>query len=109
MPEAPWGLHSRWLTVLMLDSEICGLTPEHLRMALEEEDIESRPVWKPMHQQPVFAGYERIGGRVADDLFLRGLCLPSGSNLSLEDLERVVGTGYWPLYSAATPVRLKSA
>ena len=45
-----------------------------------------------MHQQPVFAGYERIGGRVADDLFLRGLCLPSGSNLSREDLERVIAT-----------------
>jgi pyridoxal phosphate-dependent aminotransferase EpsN len=108
MPEAPWGIHSRWLTVLTLDNELCGLTPEILRMALEEEDIESRPVWKPMHQQPVFAGYERIGGRVADDLFLRGLCLPSGSNLTVGDLERVVATIH-SAYSTAPLVSLKSA
>jgi pyridoxal phosphate-dependent aminotransferase EpsN len=109
MPEARWGLHTRWLTVLTLDSETCGLTPEDLRIALEAENIESRPVWKPMHQQPVFAGYERVGGRVADDLFSRGLCLPSGSNLTVEELEGVVAT-IQAAYSAAPPaISRKSA
>ena len=108
MPEARWGLHTRWLSVLTLDSETCGLTPEILRNALEAEDVESRPVWKPMHQQPIFAPYERFGGRVADDLFLRGLCLPSGSNLTLEDLERVAAT-ILAAYSAATPAISKKS
>jgi pyridoxal phosphate-dependent aminotransferase EpsN len=109
MPDARWGLHTRWLSVLTLDRDTCGLTPEILRNALEAEDIESRPLWKPMHQQPIFAAYERIGGRVADDLFLRGLCLPSGSNLTPEDLERVVAT-VQAAYSAAPPtISLKSA
>jgi pyridoxal phosphate-dependent aminotransferase EpsN len=109
MPEARWGLHTRWLTVLTLDSETCGLTPEILRSALEAKDIESRPVWKPMHQQPIFATYERVGGRVADDLFLRGLCLPSGSNLTLEDLERVVATVMAAHSAAPHTMSLKSA
>jgi dTDP-4-amino-4,6-dideoxygalactose transaminase len=90
MPEAGWGRHSRWLTCLTIDAEELGLTPEELRLALEAEEIESRPVWKPMHLQPVFAGFESVGGEVAEDLFERGLCLPSGSNLTMEELERVV-------------------
>lgn len=90
MPEAPWGRHSRWLTTLTIDPTEFGADRETVRLSLETENIEARPVWKPMHQQPVFAEYERVGGEVADDLFDRGLCLPSSSSLSDEELERVV-------------------
>lgn len=90
MPEAPWGRHSRWLTTLTIDPGRFGADREELRLALEAENIEARPVWKPMHQQPVFTRYESVGGSVADDLFEHGLCLPSGSNLTSEELERTV-------------------
>jgi len=90
MPEARWGRHSRWLTCLTVDPREFGVDREALRLALEAENIEARPVWKPMHLQPVFARHERIGGSVAEDLFARGLCLPSGSSLSVGDLERIV-------------------
>jgi pyridoxal phosphate-dependent aminotransferase EpsN len=89
MPEAPWGCHSRWLTTLTIDPRQFGADREEVRLALEAENIEARPVWKPMHLQPVFVDYESVGGKVADDLFERGLCLPSSSNLTPEQLERV--------------------
>lgn len=89
-PEAPWGRHTRWLTCLTIDPDQFGANREAVRLALEADNIESRPVWKPMHLQPVFAGYDAVGGEVAEDLFNRGLCLPSGSNLTESDLERVV-------------------
>lgn len=89
MPEAPWSYSTHWLTVLTIDPEQFGADREQVRQALEAANIESRPVWKPMHQQPVFAGCETIGGEIADRLFERGLCLPSGSSLSLADLERI--------------------
>jgi pyridoxal phosphate-dependent aminotransferase EpsN len=89
MPEAPWGRHSRWLTTLTIDPAEFGTDRETVRLALESENIEARPVWKPMHRQPVFANYESVGGEVADNLFERGLCLPSSSNLTPEQLERV--------------------
>ena len=90
MPEASWGRHNRWLTVLLLDPTVAGMDREAVRLALEAENIEARPVWKPMHLQPVFADYEVVGGGVAEQLFDRGLCLPSGSSLSREDTSRVV-------------------
>ncbi|WP_375754432.1 aminotransferase class I/II-fold pyridoxal phosphate-dependent enzyme [Corallococcus exercitus] len=90
MPEAPWGRHTRWLTTLTLDPEAFGADREAVRTALERENIEARPVWKPMHLQPVFATFERRRGAVAEDLFRHGLCLPSGSNLTRQELERVV-------------------
>ncbi|WP_375742050.1 aminotransferase class I/II-fold pyridoxal phosphate-dependent enzyme [Corallococcus interemptor] len=90
MPEAPWGRHTRWLTTLTIDPEAFGADREAVRTALEREDIEARPVWKPMHLQPVFAGFARRRGSVAEDLFRHGLCLPSGSNLTRQELERVV-------------------
>ncbi|HEX8395224.1 MAG TPA: DegT/DnrJ/EryC1/StrS family aminotransferase, partial [Longimicrobium sp.] len=89
MPEAPWGRHSRWLTTLTVDEAAFGTDREGLRLALEAANIEARPVWKPMHLQPVFASYPRWGGEVAEDLFTRGLCLPSGSNLAQAEMERV--------------------
>lgn len=90
-PEAPWGLHTRWLSVMLVDEEaFFGLGPEAIRKALEAQGIETRPVWKPLHLQPVFRDAERIGGEVAEDLFRRGLCLPSGSSLTLAEQERVI-------------------
>ena len=90
MPEADWGTHTRWLTTLTVDDRLLGADRESLRRALEAANIEARPVWKPMHLQPLYAQCPTIGGAVAADLFERGLCLPSGSNMSEADLERVV-------------------
>jgi pyridoxal phosphate-dependent aminotransferase EpsN len=90
MPEAAWGRHTRWLTCLTIDPDQFGATSETVRVALEAANIEARPVWKPMHLQPVFADCEQVGGEVAADLFHRGLCLPSGSNLTEAELARVV-------------------
>ena len=85
--KEPDGYFSnRWLTCILLDSKS---TREGLRLALEEENIESRPLWKPMHQQPVFKESPRYLNGVSDDLFERGLCLPSGSNLTDVELDRV--------------------
>ncbi len=92
MPEALFGRATRWLTCLTINPAAFGLDREKVRLALAEQQIEARPVWKPLHLQPVFAECECIGGAVAEDLFERGLCLPSGSNLTTEDLERVAGT-----------------
>ena len=86
MPEAEWGRHSRWLTTLTIDPRKFGADREAVRLALESENIEARPVWKPMHRQPIFESYERVGGAVADNLFKHGLCLPSSSSLTREDL-----------------------
>jgi dTDP-4-amino-4,6-dideoxygalactose transaminase len=90
MPEAAWGRCTRWLTCLTIDPDAFGATREDVRLALERENIEARPVWKPMHLQPVFTGCPVRGGAVAERLFDRGLCLPSGSNLSEEDRRRVI-------------------
>jgi pyridoxal phosphate-dependent aminotransferase EpsN len=90
MPEAPWGRCTRWLTCLTIDPTAFGATRENVRLALETADIEARPVWKPMHLQPVFEGCRVHGGEVAAGLFERGLCLPSGSSLTEADRERVI-------------------
>ena len=89
MTEAPWGRHSRWLTCLTIDPR-GGADRETLRLALEADNIEARPVWKPMHRQPVFAGFSVVGGWVAEELFENGLCLPSGSSLAEPDQHRVI-------------------
>ncbi len=91
MPEASYGLSNRWLTCLTIDPDAFGATREDVRLALEAEDIEARPVWKPMHLQPVFQGCRTVGGRAAEELFDKGLCLPSGSSLTPADIERVAG------------------
>lgn len=84
----PEGYFSnRWLSCILLDSKD---TREGLRLALEKENIESRPLWKPMHQQPVFSASPSYLNGVSDDLFERGLCLPSGSNLTDSELDRVI-------------------
>jgi len=123
MPEPAYSRSNRWLTVMLMDRDVFGASPEDVRLALEKENIESRPVWKPMHRQPVFQtgglsaedsglskGKEQVsrkgakaqsnikrrypcrvvGGEVAEDLFARGLCLPSGTAMTEADLKRVV-------------------
>src|SRR5690606_17923902 len=90
MPEAPGCRSTFWLTCIQIDPDAFGASREELRLALEAENIESRPVWKPMHLQPVFAKHPVVGGRVAEQLFENGLCLPSGSSMTDEDRERVV-------------------
>jgi dTDP-4-amino-4,6-dideoxygalactose transaminase len=92
MPEAAYGTSNRWLTVILITPEKFGADRETIRIALEAENIEARPVWKPMHLQPVFSDLTCVGGEVAEDLFRRGLCLPSGTAMSDEDLERIVST-----------------
>jgi pyridoxal phosphate-dependent aminotransferase EpsN len=92
MPEAPWGTGTRWLSVVLITPEAFGADREMVRVALEAENVESRPVWKPMHLQPVFASARVRGGAVAEDLFLRGLCLPSGSGMTDEQLQFVAQT-----------------
>ena len=89
-PEASWGQSTRWLTCLTIDPQIAGVTREQVRLALEAENIEARPAWKPMHLQPVFAGAEMHGGKVSERLFDQGLCLPSGAGMSSEDRDRVI-------------------
>jgi pyridoxal phosphate-dependent aminotransferase EpsN len=89
-PEAPWGESTHWLTCLTLDSQRTKITAEQLRLALEAENIEARPIWKPLHLQPVFKGAEYHGHGVSDRLFGTGLCLPSGSAMTLADLNRVI-------------------
>ncbi len=113
MPESPHGRSTRWLTVILIDPNEFGADRETVRLALEEHNIESRPLWKPMHLQPVFsagteAGEKELeeecvdcsgnrpykarvaGGEVSEYLFERGLCLPSGTQMTEQDLARIV-------------------
>ena len=108
MAEAPFGKSNCWLTVILISPEKFGTDREKVRLALEAENIEARPIWKPMHLQPVFqcqaqhsllkaqsdsikrVSARAMGGAVAEDLFKRGLCLPSGTAMTDEDIQRVV-------------------
>jgi hypothetical protein len=90
MPEASYGRGTRWLTVILIDPAEFGATREEVWLQLEGRNIEARPVWKPMHLQPVFQGCRVLGGAVAADLFERGLCLPSGTQMTDADVTRVI-------------------
>jgi len=90
MAQASYGRHTNWLSVFLLDEAALGTTRDAIIAALAKEDIEARPVWKPMHLQPFFAKAESFGGAVAEDLFTRGICFPSSSSLPLADQRRVV-------------------
>jgi pyridoxal phosphate-dependent aminotransferase EpsN len=90
LPEMAYGRHTRWLSVVRIDAQRFGADREQVRMALEAENIESRPVWKPMHLQPLFANAEMIGGAVSEDIFAHGLCLPSGSAMSDAEVDEVI-------------------
>ena len=85
MPQAAYGLHTNWLSCFLIEERKFGVSRDQLIRFLDAANIESRPVWKPMHLQPLYAGCVRYGGEVAGDLFRRGICLPSSSSLSLED------------------------
>ena len=88
--EQPGFFSNRWLTCIIVNPiETNGISREDIRISLEKENIESRPLWKPMHMQPVFDKADYIGGAICEQLFEKGLCLPSGSNLTNEKLNSV--------------------
>jgi pyridoxal phosphate-dependent aminotransferase EpsN len=94
MPEAEYGSSNRWLTVITVNPLFCGITRDEIIEIMERDNIESRPIWKPMQLQPLFAGcryFEHEPGlSVSEKLFLQGLCLPSGTNLSEQEQKRIV-------------------
>lgn len=84
-----------WLSAILISPDAShGITAEDLRLAFEKENIESRPLWKPMHMQPIFSDYSYYGKKVAENLFENGLCLPSGSNLTNKDRARIAAVVY---------------
>lgn len=91
MPQAPYGVHTNWLSCFLVDEARFGGTRDGLIQALAAEDIEARPVWKPMHLQPLYEHCECVRGMVAEQIFRQGICLPSSSSLSKEDTRAVVG------------------
>lgn len=90
MPEAPWGLHTHWLSCFLVDPAEFGATRDDLLAALAAEDVEARPLWKPMHLQPLYADCDRYGGEFGEALFAAGVCLPSSSSLARADQARIV-------------------
>lgn len=88
MPIVPGRSPNYWLSAMLIDPDT-GVTPEDVRLRLEEHNIEARPLWKPMHLQPVFKNCAHVGGKVSESLFAQGLCLPSGTSMTREDIERV--------------------
>ena len=91
LKEPEGHFSNRWLTCLLIDPALSGgVSRETIRLALETHNIESRPLWKPMHLQPAFSSATMFGGEVSEQLFEKGLCLPSGSNLTGEQLQSIV-------------------
>jgi dTDP-4-amino-4,6-dideoxygalactose transaminase len=103
MPIAEHGEPNYWLTCILIDPREFGATRDDVRLALEAANIESRPLWKPMHLQPLFEGCRTIGGSVSERLFEIGLCLPSGSSLEDCDVERIIDV-FRQVYRPATAV-----
>ena len=90
MPQASFGLHTNWLSCFLIDEAEFGLDQTQLIRVLASLNIESRPVWKPMHTQKLYARYECIGGAVAEDLNRRGICLPSSSSMTEDDQQLII-------------------
>ena len=90
MPEIEGGRSTRWLTCALVKPKLFGASQEDIRIALQNENIESRPAWKPMHLQPVFSKCRMRGGSVSENIFDKGICLPSGTALTNEQLDRVI-------------------
>lgn len=90
MPEAAYGTSNHWLTAMLIEPSEFGASVEEVRRTLASADIEARPTWKPIHRQIAYQGSRVIGGSVSEELFARGLCLPSGFGLTTGDVERVV-------------------
>jgi pyridoxal phosphate-dependent aminotransferase EpsN len=91
MPQADYGLHTNWLSCFMVDASKFGMTQPQLIEFLKHANVESRPVWKPMHTQKLYEAAECVGGKVAEDINARGICLPSSSSLSREDQDFIMG------------------
>lgn len=90
MPQAAYGLHTNWLSCFLVDPPKFGMTSSELIQFLLAANVEARPVWKPMHTQRLYQGFECVGGEVAEDLNQRGLCLPSSSSISAEEQQFVI-------------------
>lgn len=90
MPEPNWSHGTRWLSAMQVDPAVAGLTREDIRLALLEHEIESRPLWKPMHMQPLFDGTRYVGEGFDELLFEQGLCLPSGSDMTADEQGEVI-------------------
>jgi dTDP-4-amino-4,6-dideoxygalactose transaminase len=91
LDEPAGSFSNRWLTTVIFDDAVFGTgMNEKIRLELEKLNIETRPLWKPLHQQPVFASCKAYCNGVSDKLFATGLCLPSGSNITEENLQKVV-------------------
>ena len=91
MPEAKGHKSTRWLTALTIDSNKTGVSRDEIMNFLLDKEIESRPLWKPMHLQPVFKGLPYQGTGLDETLFKNGMCLPSGSDLTVQEQEEVIG------------------
>jgi dTDP-4-amino-4,6-dideoxygalactose transaminase len=89
MPLSPLGTPNCWLTCVLVDADRFGATTEDVVARLARRDVEARRTWKPLHLQPAFAGRRTVGGNVAEDLFARGLCLPSGFDLTDDEVRWV--------------------
>jgi dTDP-4-amino-4,6-dideoxygalactose transaminase len=103
MPQSPYGQGNGWLTCIRVDPAQFGASRHDLLRVLEAANVEARPIWKPLHLQPVFAGCAYRGGMVAEALFEQGLCLPSGSAMADDDLERVIGVIQSAHFGARAP------
>ena len=93
MPEASYGISNRWLTTLTINEDVAGFNRDEVIKKLEKENIESRPVWKPMHLQPLYKDFQYFvseKGDISQMLFNNGLCLPSGTSLSINDQEKII-------------------
>jgi dTDP-4-amino-4,6-dideoxygalactose transaminase len=88
-PQPPDTFSNKWLTAITIDKNLSGTDREQIRIAFEKDNIDSRPLWKPMHLQPVFKSAPNYTNGVSEKLFKDGLCLPSGTNISESDLERI--------------------
>jgi pyridoxal phosphate-dependent aminotransferase EpsN len=92
MPQASYGLHTNWLSSFLIDEAEFGSNRDQIITALEAANVEARPLWKPLHTQPLYDGALRYGGAASQDIFRKGICLPSSSSLTEEDQLRVVNT-----------------
>jgi len=90
MPEPSWGVHTSWLSCFLIHQTQFGASRDEVMDALAAQNIEARPVWKPMHMQPLWLGIEQVGGSVAEELFAMGICLPSSTSISPAEQERVI-------------------
>jgi pyridoxal phosphate-dependent aminotransferase EpsN len=105
MPQASYGLHTNWLSCFLIDEESFGRSRDDLVRTLDAAGIESRPVWKPMHLQPLYSKCRRFGGGIAEHLFRRGICLPSSSSLTLAEQWTVIDQVRRAAISAHEPER----